>query len=87
MIWKSFENVREPNGNLGNPMKTKENLGKREKIKGLLGAVNGLSQAVAIPKSVQKQMKNCQNPMIYMIQTQWLSGTNFSFAFQPLKFI
>ena len=34
-----------------------ENIGKLLKINGLIGAVNGLTQAVAIPKSVQKHVK------------------------------
>ena len=42
--------------------KPKENLGKLWKIEGLLGAVNGLTQAVAIPKSVQKHVKKLTKP-------------------------
>ena len=44
--------------------KPKENLGKLGKVNGLIGAVNPSTRAVAIPKSVQKLMKNKQNHKI-----------------------
>ena len=37
--------------------KLEENMGNQWKVKGLIGAVNGLTSAVAT-KSVQKHMKN-----------------------------